>query len=292
MPSTSRFSPAFIIQAIPISRLRYPLGWRVRGTRNAVIQRRAMNIVSNNTSLSAGLSVRSPTRDAALTLPNPPFASSTRVEDASTSAELIWRARREPPDALGAIRRRSAKLISARNEMSNKRSPLCQVVPALPACLLASSTRAISLRHQDNELVGQVRKPPDASELWLLDEAINKTKRGTRWDCLPRSWPAYAHSPAAVSLLTSSAQVTEPCCWKDEPAWRVSKLPEVTKLWLLEEAINKIRDRGERSCSPASRPASALHARPFRFQPAFASHVCCSRREAFIVQHANGRGQF
>ena len=84
--------------------------------------------------------------------------------------------------------------------------------------------------------------------------------------------------------------MTEPSHWKDELAWRFLKLPEATKNWLLEEAINKTMKEGRRECLPAAGPMSTLYARSCRFWPALASLSYHRFRKAFAVLRANGKG--
>ncbi|KAF8669411.1 hypothetical protein AX14_006065 [Amanita brunnescens Koide BX004] len=295
--SISRSSLAHVTQAVP-RRLNRPPRWRVRNPSVGMetIRRHAVNVVSNSIRLSVNFNVRSPTREAAIMLPNLPLTSPTRPEDASrTSTEFVWRARCKPPDT---IQQRSAGIVNADSYMSTERSPLHEVALVLPVRILASSTRAINPHCSNNELAGRVRKLLGATGYWLLEEAVNKVEKGT-WDCLPGSWRTSARSPAVVSLLTSSAQVTETRRWKDEPAWRVLKLPEVTMHWLLDEAVNKAGNGGIRGCSPIPRPKLARCApSPPTFASFARSHsrtelasiICHCARETLVVLRTNRKG--
>ena len=170
------------------------------------------------------------------------------------NVKVIWQARCKPPDVLDAIQQCSTTVISAKSDTSVKRSPSPGTTLALPKLLLASSAQAINPCHLNNELAYRVRKPPDATGHWLLDEAINKTDVRGRQGRLPGSWAASTRFPVAASLLALSAQTTGPCHWKNELAWRVRELPGAMERWLLDEAVNKMEGGLRRGHLPESRP--------------------------------------
>ena len=193
------------------------------------------------------------------------------------------------------VQRQGAIAISTRINTSAMHSPVYGVMLTLPIRQLACSARVNTAHCRDDELVWRLRKPPDpTAKHWLLDEAINELKGGWNRSHLPaprpelaplvRShslWPASTCSPAVVSLLALSAQVTEPCHWKDGLAWRVLKHPEVMKHWLLEEAINKTMKEGRRERLPAAGPMSTLYARsplPCRSSSLHGTHRCLARQ--------------
>ena len=173
------------------------------------------------------------------------------------NVEVIWRARCKLPDVLDAIRQCSTTVISAKSDTSAKRSPSPGTMLAPPKLLLASSAQVINPCHLNNELTYQVRKPPDATGHWLLDEAINKTDVRGGQGRLPGSWAASTRFPVAASLLASPAQTTGPCRRKNELAWRVRELPGAMERWLLDEAVNKMEGGLRRGHLPESRPTFA-----------------------------------
>ncbi|KAF8665026.1 hypothetical protein AX14_006647 [Amanita brunnescens Koide BX004] len=284
MLSTSRFSLAYITQAIPSRRQSLPSGWRVRILPAGVeiAQRRAVRIANYN--IDAGAEKHSPMSAARFTPPKCQHASAWADFTRLLNVELIWRARSKPPNATDTTQQHSARVISARVDASIKRSSFCKAIPILPIHPLVCFVRVINPCRPNNELVWRARKPPDEAEPWLLDEAVNNVERETRWGCLSRSWPAFTSSPA------SSTRTANPCRPNDELVGRVREPPEAMEYWLLEEAISKIGNGGERRHSPVSRPTSAFYARSPNFWPVLASPICCSCCEALIVQRASGKG--
>ena len=225
------------------------------------------------------------------------------------SIEVIWQTRCRLPNVMDTVQQLSAGANNAGH------SPLYGVVLMLPVFLRTSSARVNNPCRLNDELVSRVRKPPDVTERWLLDEAVNKTgNRGIRGSspvprpelaplaCSHSLWPASTRSAAVVSLLAPLVQVTEPCHWKDKLAWRVLKLPEVTKHWLLEEAINKTMKEGRWERLPAAGPTSTLYACSPLLCPTTASFTRCYSHAALaslvgrrllmapIVLHANRKG--
>ena len=210
MLPVSRYSPAYVTQPILPCRQSLPPS-------------HTTSIVSHNTNANAEKHL--PILTICLTPPICQHASAWASLPRLLNVEVVWRARCKPPDMFNATPQCSTTVISARSDMSVKRSPFHRVTLALPNLPLTSSARVISPCHLNNELVYRVRKPPDTA--------------GHR---------------------------------------------------LLEEAVNKIRSKGEQSYSPVSRHASALHARSRHFWPALASlsyHRFC---KVFIVLRANRKG--
>ncbi|KAF8663669.1 hypothetical protein AX14_006832 [Amanita brunnescens Koide BX004] len=154
--SISRSSLAYVTRAIPPRRPSFPSSLQVREQRSVIIRRCAAKIVNNSsTSQSAGLNKRSPTHEAAFMLLIFLLASPRRVEAAShAGAKLVWCARYKPHDVMGAIQQLSAGIISADPYVSARRLPSYEAVRAIPARLLAFSTRAVNPRRPNNELVG------------------------------------------------------------------------------------------------------------------------------------------
>ncbi|KAF8650112.1 hypothetical protein AX14_008626 [Amanita brunnescens Koide BX004] len=189
--SVSRSSLAYVTRAIPSRRPSFLSSLQVREQRNVITRRRAAKIVNNNsTSQSAGLNKRSRTHEAAFMLLIFPLASPRQVEAASRlGTELIWCARYKPHDVMGTIQQLSDGIGLY---MSTARSPLYEAVRAIPVRLLLFLTRTVNPCRPNNELVGRVRKPPDVTECWLLDEAVNKTGNGGRRGSSPVSRPTSA----------------------------------------------------------------------------------------------------
>ena len=117
------------------------------------------------------------------------------------------------------------------------------------------------------------------------------------------------HSPVYGVVLTlpilqlsRSVRVNTAHCQDDEPVWRLRKLLDpVAKHWLLDEAINKMKkDKVEAAhqytdpslpSMPLADPLACIRfihplLSPRDTRPFIGCHFC----EAFIVQHANGKG--
>ena len=117
--------------------------------------------------------------------------------------------------------------------MSAECSPLRQVVPALPVRPLVTSTQAVNLRRLNDELVGRVRKPPDVSEHWLLEEVINKNKREGRQTSLPVSRPmaiSFVCGRQCTAFALLPADCFARCHFSMVSAWADSRRPTNAEL--------------------------------------------------------------
>ena len=131
------------------------------------------------------------------------------------NVEVIWRARCKPPNATGTIQRQSAIVISARISTSAIHSLVYGVALTQPVPPFAHSAQVNTARRRDDELVWQLRKPADVSDVmtgrWLLDEVVNKREEGRRRGRSlvqrsesPPSWPtspSFARSPSRDNRL-------------------------------------------------------------------------------------------
>lgn len=103
------------------------------------------------------------------------------------------------------------------------------------------------------------------------------------------------HSPSIGALsapsLANPVQAQRLRRQNNELVARIHKPPGTMKLWLLDEAIDKMEEGRKRGHSLIQvRPALALFARSPLQWPAFASIACRCLREAFVILRASGKG--